>query len=328
MLGAPCSPCCGGCTDARRQAIFDDIAARACEITLAPGLPYQDAAAITANSVAMVDFGNLFATNPTTGESWLNSNLYIIHFRQHETASGTHSLSLDMSETQMFFQNGDMCGIVVFRKTTESYSIRVRFLIGCVSNTPPRFQYPETDCYCETQASVVLKADQTFFIQQPPPLGVVTVPREYETRKRWLAYADSPYYRRASTGLASSVLDRGTPVRFDALWDFDAKPASESWVRGDFASYSWSLAASDPSSLSFSADSVAPFVYWPVSQWKPFTATDDTPDWISGISFDDDLQPGGGGQLFYKLRYSAADRFYSEIQMSSASLASSQVVLL
>lgn len=54
MLGAPCSPCCGGCDTESLRAIYDRIRAATCSVSLSGSLPRQDAAVRFNNAVSAV----------------------------------------------------------------------------------------------------------------------------------------------------------------------------------------------------------------------------------------------------------------------------------
>lgn len=54
MLGAPCSPCCGGCDTESLRAIYDRIRAASCSVSLVGQLPRQDAATSFAGALSAV----------------------------------------------------------------------------------------------------------------------------------------------------------------------------------------------------------------------------------------------------------------------------------
>ena len=340
MLGSPCSPCCGPpeCNDEQTQAIFDSLAARPCSITLPAGLPYQDEATLAATPGSMVWS---YPGMSQTPEQYLRSIIQFRYFRQHETASGTHSLALDLGNSYTFTPQGELAAILVFRKSTISYEITLTIGVRTLVSSPEYwFVYPGTQCYASAACELILYRDSTNYVSgQSPPNGVTNFNRPFTysvngvTPSYTLALANAPYYSRRDDFAAAngySVDDAGQWATFDAAWNASYKPSAVSWNRQSFARYSWygsMAAASTQDVLLLDSQAVVRNVYEAVFRWENYSTALPKPDWIANVNFASPLVYDGGLGGRFAIQYESSPKFYSAAQMASSQLSSAPVTL-
>lgn len=276
-----------------------------------------------------------------TPEQYLRSIIQFQYFRQHETASGTHSLALDLGSSYTFTPQGELAAILVFRKATISYQITLTLGIRTLVSSPEYwFVFPGTQCYASAACELTLYRDSTNYISgQSPPLGVSNFTRPFTytvngvTPSYTLALANAPYYSRRDNFASAngySVDDGGQWATFDAAWSTSYKPVSVSWNRQSVARYSWYGSLTGGSTrdvLVLGAQAITQTVYHSVARWDDYSATTSKPDWITHIGFASPLVYDGGLGGRFSIQYDASPKAYSAAQMESSQLSSAPVTL-
>lgn len=342
MLGAPCNPCCGPpeCGDEQIAAVFSAIAQSTCSVQIPAGLPYQDAATLCSPAFAYQVAGE-------TGESLLRRNLGFSYYRQHQSASGSHDLALDVAASQTYEQNGALAGQVWFRKSTDSYDIEVIFAVNTVYvmavGSPFHFyRFPGSQCVFMAAGRLRIYRDSATSGGDPVN-GISLFTRPYvETQNGQVvqsytnnaALANATYYqilRRGSSTLgrdAFTLEDNGQYASLRGWWPVDHKPSVLPWSRSTSAEYRWNGAsdlAQESSQLAIASGAFNSFISGGASRWKPYFAAI-SPEWLSDVDFASSLVLSQGLVMF-RAEYSPASTQYINEDSGFSSLAGLSVTL-